>query len=152
MKIKHGKILFYILSWSWGFPMTAIGAIVSVVMIIMGKKAKKWGNSVYFEIGNKWGGINLGMFSFVSEDSGLSTKNHEYGHAIQNCIFGFLMPFLIGIPSAIRYWYRNIKYTRTGIVPSTRYDSIWFERNATYFGNKAYEYIKINNDSEKQNG
>ena len=48
------------------------------------------------------------------------------------------MPFVICIPSAIRYWYRELKYYRKGLYPETDYDSIWFEGQATKWGNKVY--------------
>ncbi len=44
------------------------------------------------------------------------------------------MPFVVGIPSMIRYWYRELKYNRKGKVPPTSYDSIWFEGQATRIG------------------
>ena len=53
---------------------------------------------------------------------------------IQNAILGPFMPFVVGIPSAIRYWYRELKYNRKGKVPPTSYDSIWFEGQATRIG------------------
>ena len=49
---------------------------------------------------------------------------------------GIIYPFLIGIPSAIRYWYRELKYYRKNKQPSTPYDSIWFEGQATRWGHK----------------
>lgn len=44
------------------------------------------------------------------------------------------MLFVITIPSAIRYWYRELKYHRKGLVPPTMYDDIWFEGQATRWG------------------
>lgn len=34
---------------------------------------------------------------------------HEYGHGIQHLWWGPLFPFVIGIPSAARYWLREQK-------------------------------------------
>ena len=56
---------------------------------------------------------------------------HECGHGIQNCIWGPLMIFVVCIPSATRYWYREFKYHRKGLTPPTKYDDIWFEGQAT---------------------
>ena len=43
-------------------------------------------------------------------------------------MFGPLMPFIVAIPSCIRYWFR--RFTK----PTTMYDGIWFERQATNLG------------------
>ena len=46
---------------------------------------------------------------------------------------------LIQLASAIRYWYRELKYYRKGLRPPKEYDSIWFEGQATRFG---YKYLE----------
>jgi hypothetical protein len=43
------------------------------------------------------------------------------------------MLFVITIPSAIRYWYREIR-ARKGLKNETGYDDIWFEGDATRRG------------------
>lgn len=128
------KKAFYLLSWTWGLPMTLIGGITMLILMIAGKKPKRWGDCYYIEVGKDWGGLNFGMFFLTSEKPSRYTKNHEHGHAIQNCYFGFLTPFLITIPSAVRYWYRELKYHKKGKVPPTDYDDIWFEGQATELG------------------
>lgn len=110
--------------------MTLVGSLCVLVLILTGRRPKKWCNSFYIEVGKAWGGVNLGMFFLCCKNSGTDLKNHEYGHAVQNCILGPLMPFLVSIPSGIRYWYREIKK------PNTAYDSIWFERWATEIGDR----------------
>lgn len=128
------KRAFYILSWTWGLPMTLIGAITALVLMISGKQVKKWGYCYHIEVGKHWGGLNLGMFFLTDRNTSPHTKNHEYGHAIQNCYWGVLMPFVIGIPSATRYWYRLIKH-KLGYKITTSYYDIWFEKQATELGN-----------------
>ena len=130
------KKLFYILSWTWGLPMTLIGAIVTGIFMIFGKKPKRWGPCIYTEVGKDWGGLELGMFFLTDNTSYASTKCHEVGHAIQNCYWGPFMLFVIGIPSAIRYWYRRIR-TALDYANTTRYDDIWFEGQATTWGARA---------------
>lgn len=130
---KLSKHAFYLLSWTWGLPMTLIGAIVMLVLIIFGKKPKKWGYSYYIEVGEKWGGLELGMFFLTNKNPTTMTKTHEFGHGVQNCYFGFLMPFLVSIPSAIRYWYRII-LRKCGRKIKTSYYSIWFEKQANVLG------------------
>ena len=102
------KILSYTAYWiiqcTWGILMTLIGAFAALYCLCAGYKPKRFGPAIYFEIGRHWGGINLGGFFFCNEGSSESTKTHEFGHSIQNLIFGPLTPFLISIPSAARYW------------------------------------------------
>ena len=64
-------------------------------------------------------------------------------------MWGILMPFVISIPSAIRYWYREIIYrtNRTKYSKLPPYDSIWFEGQATSLGiNYYYTELKNTND------
>ena len=130
------KKIFYILSWTWGLPMTLIGAVVTGTLMISGKKPKRWGPCIYTEIGKNWGGLELGMFFLASKPASTSIKEHELGHAVQNCYWGPLMPFVICIPSAIRYWYRKIR-RMLGYTNSANYDDIWFEGQATSWGARA---------------
>jgi len=98
---------FWFVQCTWGIIMTLIGAIVALVLIITGHKPKRLGPNIYFEIGDYWGGVNLGPFFLCCKNGGNSTKLHECGHGIQNMIFGPLFPFLVALPSALRYWLRN---------------------------------------------
>lgn len=129
------KYAFYILSVVWGFPMTLIGLISACVLICAGYKPKRWGGCLYFNVGKNWGGVNLGLVFITDENDTEHTKNHEFGHAIQNCRYGVLMPFIVCIPSFIRYWYRKIR-TKKGLKNETAYDDIWFEGEATKLGNQ----------------
>lgn len=105
-KIK--KILSYVVFWliqcTWGAIMTTIGAIAALILIIAGYKPKTLGPTVYFEVGENWGGVELGGFFLCSKNSPLDTKYHECGHGLQNLIWGPLMPLVVCIPSAARYW------------------------------------------------
>lgn len=135
--MKNGnmnKLTFYLLSFTWGLPLTLVGVIVGIVLMIIGKKPERWGACWYFKVGKNWGGLELGLIFLTNDVPSKHTRNHEHGHAIQNCYFGFLMPFIVCIPSAIRYWYRKLKYTRKGLIPPTKYDSVWFEGDATKLG------------------
>lgn len=113
MSAKISKPLFYILSVTWGCIMTTIGAIVALVLLILGYRPKKWNYCYYFEVGENWGGIELGMFFITDKSSSIRTKNHEHGHGIQNCYLGVFMPFVVCIPSAARYWLREFKTQKT---------------------------------------
>lgn len=133
MKSAMTKTKFYLLSFTWGFPLTLIGLLVGLVLLCAGRKPKKWGPCWYFEIGENWGGLELGVIFLTDKTPSEHTKNHELGHAIQNTKYGLLMPFIVCIPSAVRYWVREIQ-RRIGKPPKTKYDDIWFEGEATALG------------------
>ena len=104
---------FWLAQCTWGFVMTFIGAIVTLVSMICGNKPHRIGSVIYTQIGYGWGGLELGGFFICAKDASDHTKFHECGHAIQNIIFGPLYPILIWFPSAIRYWLRKFD-TRLG--------------------------------------
>lgn len=58
---------------------------------------------------------------------------HELGHTVQNLIWGPLFPIVIALPPLIRaaFWPRILKKN-----PNADYNAIWFERQATKFGEK----------------
>lgn len=127
------KKLFYILNFTWGIIMNIIGTIGATALIAMGHKPFKHAGSVVFRVGHNWGGVSLGIFSFVCKEAGDHTFNHEFGHSIQNAIFGpFFIP-LVAIPSFIRCqkFNNNIK---KGIPNEEDYDAAWFEGSATKWG------------------
>ena len=127
------KPMFYVLSFTWGLPMTLAGALAGGVLRLLGIRPGRWGACWYFCVGRSWGGVSLGPVMIISEDSGRNIKDHEHGHAVQNCWFGPMMLFLVSIPSVVRYWYREYR-KRIGKPCSTAYDAIWFEGQATILG------------------
>ena len=136
--MKLTKVQYYLLSFTWGLPMTLIGVIVAAVLMIAGHRPKPWGYGWYFEIGNGWGGVNLGVVFITAKNAPDHTRNHEFGHSVQNCKYGLLMPFIVCIPSATRYWYREIR-SRMGLGNKTAYGDIWFEREATEIGDSYFQ-------------
>lgn len=136
--MKYNKFLFYLLSFTWGLPMTLIGCLVAAVLLVLGYKPNKWGWCWYFEVGENWGGLELGVIFLTNKNPSEHIKNHEHGHGFQNCIFGFLMPFIVCIPSAVRYWYREylVLSNRKKSYELPDYDSVWFERQASNLGTK----------------
>ena len=133
------KTMFWILSWTWGFIMTLIGSIVFIVLRIAGYKPYRNQYGWVFEIGENWGGAEIGPYCIVNKNPSQHTLNHEFGHALQNCYFGPYMLF-ISLASAARYWYREYLTRIKGKKYSelTSYDGIWFEGTATYLA----EYYK----------
>jgi hypothetical protein len=136
------KNLYYFLSWTWGLPLNLIGHFVASVLLLLGYKPHKWGGCHYFIVGENWGGVSIGSIVIVAKNHNESTLNHEFGHSIQNCFFGFLCPFVVSIPSAVRYWYRNI-VVKFGIKKQSElpsYHSIWFEKQASELGEENIKY------------
>ena len=107
--MKLSKPLYYILNCTWGFLMTAVGAVVALALIVAGYKPKRHSGAIYFNVGKSWGGAELGLFFLTDEHDDRSVKNHEFGHSLQNCLWGPLMPFVVCLPSAARYWVREFK-------------------------------------------
>ena len=129
------KLLFYVLNLTWGIPMNLIGALVALGLHIGGKRPTRHGLCWCYIVGRGWGGVSLGLVMIVAETSNHDdTKNHEHGHAWQNALYGVFFPFVVAIPSAIRYWYRE-KQDPLSLPP---YDSIWFEKQATEWGEQYF--------------
>lgn len=104
---KLSRKQFYLLSFTWGLPMSLVGVIVCLVLMMFGFKPKRYGHCYYIAIGNGWGGLELGWLFLVSKTSGEYTYKHELGHGYQNaCMFGWIMP-IFSIISACRYWARR---------------------------------------------
>ena len=141
------KFLYWFLQLTWGALLSIPGLLIAAFCILfLHGKPHKNGYSFIVEVGGNWGGINLGAVSLCG---GYTTKcpdiewfehtrRHEFGHSLQNIIFGPLQLFIDAIPSAIRYWYYVYKN------PEKDYDSIWFERTATNWGTKAIQRIESN--------
>lgn len=126
------KKLFYILSFTWGIIINIFGLTGATAMNLLNIKPESHKGSIVYRVGHNWGGLNLGVFSFVCYEATEHTLDHEFGHAIQNVIYGPLYPFIVAIPSFIRYHYRN----NCKKPLQTKYDDIWFEGQATEWGTK----------------
>ena len=132
------KFFYWFISLTWGLFMTLIGLLVALTLLVTGHKPYKFGYTFYFKVGKNWGGLNLGAVFITDNTPSEHALCHEHGHGLQNCVFGVLFPFLIGIPSAFRYWYREIKYYKKHKIPLTRYDDIWFEGQASFWGERTF--------------
>lgn len=141
--MKNNKLLFYVLSFTWGLPMTLVGVVAAAVMLLLFRKPELCGYCIRFRIGNGWGGVSLGLTIITDNQSESEITYHEHGHAIQNTLYGFFMPVLVCIPSVIRYWYREYLVRVKGERYSslTPYDDIWFEGQATKFGTEFMENL-----------
>lgn len=130
--------IFYILSFTWGIIMTMFGLIGILFSLPFGK-VRKFHGRLCAVWGKGWGGVSLGCFFFVSEDCfNDHTCSHECGHMLQNCLMGPFFIFLVAIPSFIRYHYRDylVNSGKKKWYELPDYDDIWFEGQATRWGEK----------------
>ena len=146
---------FWVLSLTWGLPMTLFGAIIALGLLVTGHKPKMFGYFIHFSTRTNDGwGMSGGLFIFTTNDckDDIQLLSHECGHSsYQQLWFGWLFPFIVGIPSAIRYLYREylVKSGKKKYSDLPPYDSIWFEKTATEYGAKFVE--KMINDGVLKN-
>lgn len=136
----HHKVLYYISSYTWGLLLTLVGWGMFVFSrLLLRKKIVEKGKfftAHYAILGDNWGGVSIGSNFLVADNMGeaytLHTKCHELGHTYQNALWGPFTIFLVALPSAIRYWYQNIRAMKNK--PNKPYDLVFFEGSATYIG------------------
>lgn len=129
--------------------MTTIpGLIITAFCILFLKgKAHRNGFSYIVEVGGNWGGLELGAvaicgnYSETNKEGFDHIRSHEFGHSIQQLIFGPLFVFIIGIPSAVRYWYFELTPNK----PHQDYDYVWFEYTASKWGTSWINKIENKN-------
>ena len=129
------KTVFWLLSWTWGIVMTLIGTIIIGALRIFGYKPYRNQYGWACEIGENWGGLEIGPYCLVNKNPSQHTLDHEFGHALQNCYFGPFMIF-ISLASAARYWYREylVGVKKKKYSELNDYDVIWFENMASTWG------------------
>ena len=111
MKILKG-IGYWFIQYTWGIIMTLIGSFVALGMLITGHKPYRFHYNIYFIMKSIHDcGTEFGPFFILSADcaNDLYLKQHEAGHGLQNLWWGPLTAFVISIPSAFRFWLREIK-------------------------------------------
>ena len=143
MKKVLAGIGYWLVQLTWGLLMTFIGAVATLfVLTFLKGKPHKNGFSIITEVGGNWGGVSLGAFALCgtykesSPDFYDETRKHEFGHSLQNLYLGPLFPFVVAIPSAIRYWLAY--YGKL----NEDYYAVWFESGASYWGTKAIDWIE----------
>lgn len=133
--VKIKKLLYYALNLTWGIPLNIIGFVTATVLTILGYRGKRYNGCIYYEVGNNWGGLEMGLIFVVNKNPNEFILNHEYGHSVQNSFFGPLYIPVIWIPSSVRYWIRTIG-ANLGKTFKTGYYDIWFEKGANDLGTK----------------
>lgn len=135
-------VVFWVLSLTWGLLMTLIGAFIALGCIIAEKEPKIFNHTIYFVFGHGSWGFSCGAFFFLSKDceDNFEMKLHESGHCYQNIMLGVFMPFIVSIPSMVRFYYRDwlVKTKRKKYYELPPYDNAWFENWATKLGKKCF--------------
>ena len=124
------KKLFTVLNYTWGIVNTILGLFVALSLIIAGKRPKIRNGCFFFEVGNGWGAFSIGTTIVTSENPRSFILQHEYGHTVQNAMFGVFNLFIVTIPSLVRAAYRSALCIYDG------YYDIWFEAQASDLGKK----------------
>lgn len=140
--IARHPFIYYLLTYTWGLVMTVIGWLIVLVLLIFRKgRLNRLGYHIFFEFHeDKSWGFSIGSISFVGKIFTHADKElllHEFGHTVQNALFGPLVLFIVYIPSFIRYHY--IEYLQKTakdhkVLIDFDYEDIWFESNATRLG------------------
>ena len=154
--LKH-RWLYYFMACTWGIIMTILGCLITIILaivkIFIPKKIifKRYYWIYSITVGPEWwGGCEMGLMFLRDHNSSVNYINpHEFGHTFQNCLLGPLFPFMVAIPSAIRYWLREI-FPKKIWAP---YDSAWFEDAATQCGVYAVRILSQKQEAldEKEN-
>ena len=146
------KTMYAILMWvvrlTWGILDSLIGFFIFLFFVITRKpKIGMKANCIVVEVPHKQGepgwGLEGGIFIFSNTDGIWNDDyllHHEWGHCWpQMLVFGPLHPFVVGLPSVIRFWWRELQ-SRKGRTDLPTYDSIWFEGTATRWGTKWFKW------------
>lgn len=142
--ITDNLVLYYFLNFTWGLLGTLVGYLLLLILLPFGN-VRSFNGALYLEFKSyKPWGFSVGTVFFVGKQekrnpfkSGTIIR-HEYGHTVQNAMFGPLMIFLVMIPSFVRYWYRRFLYSIKK-QPKRTYDDVWFEGTATQIGINYYK-------------
>lgn len=143
--------LYFIVQWTWGFLQSFVG-LFYMLRYRKCRHERYHGSCVTYFDG--WGGgISLGMFIFVADDTSPkileqyaargvdfnkeiqnSVKVHEYGHTVQSLLLGPLYLFTVGICSSI--WARSEKFKKYRAEQNVAYTDFWCEKWANNLGEK----------------
>ena len=124
-------MVYSLIFWTWCLPQSFLGFLIFIFCALTKniKSVEIFKNVIIIET-SLISGLSFGQFIFL-EDVSLTSKilKHEYGHTIQNYIFGWLYLIIIGIPSFVRAIIWKIKK-----LPNRDYYKGWSENWADKLG------------------
>ena len=138
-KMPKSAFLYYLLSFTWGLPMTFLGCLTALVLLIAKKRPVRCGRNVCFYLPKIDFGLSLGIFIIAPEEYDAGLLMHEHGHGIQNIYLGPFMPTVVALPSLLRFWARELYEKKTKNKPRKPYDAAWFEKSATNSGGRFFK-------------
>lgn len=99
--------LFYLVQWTWGFPVNIVGGIAYLICTkILKRPHAKFGYAYIVYLPWNAGGLSMGLFIFIKDRKKTNpwtynTRIHEYGHTWQCLLLGPLYYIVIALPSVI---------------------------------------------------
>ena len=143
MKRFFVAIGMWLVRLTWGILDTLVGFICFIALLPWTKKVGIVANTIVIELKlqNSAGGWGFSSGGFIFSNSPTIWDRdqflyHEWGHSWPQIVaMGPLHPFLVSIPSAIRFWYRS--KTKKWLAP---YDAVWFEGTATRWGTRWFKW------------
>lgn len=142
-KIKEAAFYagYWLLSLTWGSVMSIVSLVVFFGAWVLGMRPERYHCCVCFRPKTTWGA----SFGWCQLSCASSLDAHEFGHSLQNCVYGPLWVFLVGLPSCIRFqiWGWQISHGKRPMSDwGRKYESgAWFERQATDWGTKATQWL-----------
>ena len=132
--LSKQRWLYYLLHFTWGIIMTIIAGLVAGILAFVNLFTKNMTFRPYHGVleirfGQNWGGCDLGLVYLRDTTSLESVSEHELGHSFQVWL-GIFFPFVVAIPSAIRWWIRRLQPNKQ----HKPYSCIWFEDSADMCG------------------
>ena len=94
-----------ILLWIWQFPQH----LVALILWLITKPVflEHYNGHKVYRVKQKFLGVSLGRYIFLSTHYQLPTIKHEYGHSIQSLWLGPFYLLIIGIPSLVFCYLRD---------------------------------------------
>ena len=126
------KFLFRLWQWTWGFPQTLYGAILSYRLRNEPQGEYHGCHVTYWDRSSSMG---VGMYLFISKRHYRKDNQvliHEFGHSVQSVILGPLFLPIMGIPSLI--WCNLPVFRRMRQEKGISYYSFYPESTANYLG------------------
>lgn len=132
--LSKQRWLYYLLHFTWGIIMIIIAGLVAGILAFVNlftknMQFKKYHGVLEIRLGQNWGGCDLGLVYLRDTTSSESVSEHELGHSFQVWL-GIFFPFVVAIPSAIRWWIRRLQPNKQ----HKPYDSFWAEDAASQCG------------------
>ena len=91
--------LSFILLWMWQFPQHLLAMVIK--FLLKPVSSEYYNGCKIFRVKQKYVGVSLGRYIFLSANYKLPTIMHEYGHSVQSRWLGPLYLVVIGIPSLL---------------------------------------------------